>query len=296
MNRPDVLLEVTDLVVHYAPTARARRRAPTSPPAVQGATLTVRAGEVLGLVGESGSGKSTLARAVLQLRRPSSGSVRWLGQELTTLTDAELRLVRRSLQLVFQNASGALSPRLTVGRALAEPLEVHGLWDPRRSPRRIAELLHSVGLHPDDAHRLPHELSGGQRQRVGIARALVLSPQLLVLDEPVSALDVSVQAGIVNLLQDLQRDSGLSYLFIAHDLAVVRHLCHRVAVMHQGRIVETGTRDEVFSSPQHPYTRSLLAAACLPDPQAERRRRAEVRARRTTPTARPVPAGAQLRQ
>lgn len=215
---------------------------------MQDASLTVRAGEVLGLVGQSGSGKSTLARAVLQLRRPTSGSVRWLGRELTALSDAELRPVRRSLQLVFQNSAGALSPRLVVGRTLAEPLEVHGLWDPCRSPSRIAEMLTSVGLHPDDAHRLPHELSGGQRQRVGIARALALSPQLLVLDEPVSALDVSVQAGVGNLLQDLQRDNGGSYLFIAHDLAIVRHLCHRVAVMHQGRVVETGTREEVFSS------------------------------------------------
>lgn len=267
------LLEVADLVMNFPIKGGGLlRRTIGHVQAVSGVSLTLDAGQTLGIVGESGCGKSTTGRAILQLHRPTSGSVRFEGRELTTLDAKQLRAVRRDLQIVFQDPYASLNPKMPVNDIVAEPLKIHGLWQ-SQGRERVAELLRLVGLNPEHGNRYPHEFSGGQRQRVGIARAIALEPKLLVLDEPVSALDVSVQAGIVNLLQDLQDRLGLAYLFIAHDLSVVRHSCDRVAVMYLGKIVETGPRDDVYDHPMHPYTQALLSAAPLHDPEQERRRK-----------------------
>ncbi|MFI6575966.1 ATP-binding cassette domain-containing protein [Nocardiopsis sp. NPDC050513] len=258
------LLRVRDLVVRYP--ARVRGTEPM--PAVDGVSFDLHAGQTLALVGESGCGKSSTAAAVLGLRRPESGSVRFEGRELTGMDERTLRSLRPALQPVFQDPYGSLSPRLRVRDAVAEPLRVQGRWDRRTGPARVAELLDRVGLDPEYGDRLPHELSGGQCQRVGIARALASEPRLMVLDEPVSALDSSVRAGVLNLLTDLQDELGVGYLFICHDLALVRHLAHRVAVMRRGRIVETGPARRVCAEPEHPYTRELLAAVPWPAPAA----------------------------
>jgi len=263
------LLEVRELVVHFPLHRGLLRRRAGSVRAVDGVTFEVRAGETLGLVGESGSGKSTVARAVLRLEPPTSGSVLFDGEDLGAFAPPELRARRRRLQMVFQDPYASLNPRMSVGGAVREPLDIHGVGAPRDRRSRADELLERVGLDPRQATRYPHELSGGERQRVGIARALATSPRLIVADEPISALDVSIQAQIVNLLVDLKDDLGLTYLLIAHDLAMVRHVSDRVAVMYLGKLVETGTREDIFERALHPYTKALIAAIPVPDPGRE---------------------------
>ena len=265
------LLQVTNLVKDFPITSRSPLRRPTGTvQAVSGVSLHINQGESLGLVGESGSGKSTVARCILRLIEPTSGSVNFSGTELTDLTRKQMRNQRRYMQIVFQDPMASLDPRMTVSSIVAEPLQIHRSPDNIRE--QVAELLELVGLHPQHGNRYPHEFSGGQRQRIGIARALALEPDLLILDEPVSALDVSIQAGILNLLEDLQDRLGLTYLFVAHDLSVVRHISDRVAVMYLGRIVETGTGQQVYEEPAHPYTQALLSAVPIPDPKQERQR------------------------
>jgi oligopeptide transport system ATP-binding protein len=269
----ETLLEVRDLVKYYPVSAGLLGRQVGVVRAVDGVSFTIRRGETLGLVGESGCGKTTTGRCVLQLERPTSGSVRFEGQELTTLGPAALRSVRRRIQVIFQDPYSSLNPRMTVGQIVGEPLAVHGLV--REAPARearVQELLRQVGLLPQHGRRYPHQLSGGQRQRVGIARALALEPSLIICDEPVSALDVSIQAQIINLLEDLRQELGLTYLFVAHDLSVVRHISDRVAVMYLGRIVELADRQTLYEAPRHPYTKALLSAVPIPDPEVEARR------------------------
>jgi oligopeptide/dipeptide ABC transporter ATP-binding protein len=272
-DRLEPLLSVTDLVKHYPKRGGSFVRHQVGVVhAVCGVDFTISEGETLGLVGESGCGKTTTGRSVLQLIEPTSGSVRFNGRELVGLGNRSMREVRKDIQVVFQDPFASLDPRMPVGQSVAEPLHIHGLWERASGPRRVAEALELVGLERHYANRYPNEFSGGQRQRIGIARALILEPKLLVLDEPVSALDVSIQAGVVNLLEDLQQRLGIAYLFIAHDLSVVRHISSRVAVMYLGRIVEIGTRADVYDNPEHPYTQALLSAVPVPDPIKERSR------------------------
>jgi peptide/nickel transport system ATP-binding protein/oligopeptide transport system ATP-binding protein len=264
------LLEVTDLVKHYPVRSGILRRRAGTVHAVDGVSFSLAAGETLGLVGESGCGKSTVARSVLRLIEPSSGSIRLKGCDITHLGKAELRTHRRSMQIVFQDPFASLNPRMTAGDIVGEPLSVHGLASGREQQARVAELFKQVGLRGDQMRNYPHQFSGGQRQRICIARALALGPDLIVCDEPVSALDVSIQAQVINLLIDLQRRHGFSYLFIAHDLAVVAHISHRVAVMYLGRIVEIAEKTELFRNPRHPYTQALLASVPVADPRQKR--------------------------
>jgi peptide/nickel transport system ATP-binding protein len=242
--------------------------------AVDGVSLTIERGETVGLVGESGCGKSTIGRAMLRLYEPTGGRVLFEGADTTHMSEAELRPLRRRMQMVFQDPFASLNPRHSVGRTIGEPLRVHGIAKRGEADARVREILEVVGLPPDAANRYPHEFSGGQRQRIGLARALALNPSLLVCDEPVSALDVSIQAQIVNLLEQLQEEFGLTYLFIAHDLAVVRHISDRIAVMYLGKIVEVAPADDLYDNPLHPYTLTLLSAIPIPDPVVERNRKA----------------------
>jgi oligopeptide/dipeptide ABC transporter ATP-binding protein len=258
------LLEVEDLAKHY-PLRRGRGGGKVR--AVDGLSFRLFRGETLALVGESGCGKSTVARLVLRLIDPTGGVIRFEGTDITELAGAPLRRLRRRMQMVFQDPFASLNPRMTIGDILAEPLIVHDIGDTMARRARVNQLLGMVGLSPFHAQRYPHEFSGGQRQRVGIARALAVEPSLVVCDEPVSALDVSIQAQVVNLMKDLQARLGLSYLFIAHDLAVVKHVADRIAVMYLGRIVELGSKETLFSNPRHPYTRTLLASIPRPDPR-----------------------------
>ena len=256
------MLEVKDLSVQFAVGGGKIVRA------VDGVSFSVEKGETLGIVGESGCGKSTTGRALLQLLPKTAGSVRFQGVEVGDLRGSALLAFRRKVQMVFQDPYASLSPRLTVGQLVGEPLEIHKIPGDRKA--RVEELLKSVGLPEGIASRYPHAFSGGQRQRIGIARALALNPELIVLDEPVSALDISVRAQVVNLLMELQQERGIAYVFIGHDLALIRHVAHRVAVMYLGRIVEVGTAEALYTNPRHPYTRSLLASAPLPDPTKRR--------------------------
>jgi peptide/nickel transport system ATP-binding protein/oligopeptide transport system ATP-binding protein len=268
-ERP-VVLEVRDLVKEFPLGGGFLGGAKSTVFAVSGVSFELRAGSTLGLVGESGSGKSTVGRCILRLIEPTSGTVAYNGTNLRTASGRTLRAFRRDLQIVFQDPYASLDPRMTVSSIIMEPLKIHRIKGDREA--RVRELLELVGLNPEHGNRYPHEFSGGQRQRIGIARALALQPRVVVLDEPVSALDVSIQAGVVNLLEDLQDELGVAYLFIAHDLSVVRHISDEIAVMYLGKLMETGVAEDVYEHPAHPYTQALLSGVPLPDPALERRR------------------------
>jgi oligopeptide transport system ATP-binding protein len=269
----ETLLEVNNLVMHF-PLTRGIivQRKVGAVQAVDGVSFAVKKGETLGLVGESGCGKSTTGRAILQLYKPTAGEVKFQGKDLTKLDAGDMRKMRRHLQMIFQDPYASLNPRMTVGSIISEPMQIHNLVDRGHRNQRVQELLETVGLNPYFANRYPHEFSGGQWQRIGVARALAASPQFIVADEPVSALDVSIQAQIVNLLEDLQEQFNLTYLFIAHDLSVVKHISDRVAVMYLGKIVELASRDTIYEEPLHPYTKALLSAVPIPDPVIEKKR------------------------
>ncbi len=287
----EALLEVTDLVKHFTVSGGMFGSTTGVVRAIDGVSFSIRRGETLGLVGESGCGKTTTGRCILQLERPTSGSIRFDGAEITGLPQSELRAVRRRMQVIFQDPYSSLNPRMSIGEILAEPIKVHGLVpDKAKREERVHELLAQVGLLPQHARRYPHQLSGGQRQRVGIARALAMEPSLIICDEPVSALDVSIQAQIINLLEDLQSRLGLTYLFIAHDLSVVRHISDRVAVMYLGKVVEITDRTRLYEEPLHPYTRALLSAVPIPDPGLEATRERTV-LRGEVPSALNPPSG-----
>ncbi len=270
----EILMEIENLQMHFPITEGIIfQRKVGAVKAVDGINFSIRKGETLGLVGESGCGKSTTGRAILQLYRPTAGSVRFRGQELTQLKGESMRRMRRQLQIIFQDPYASLNPRMTVGNIIGEPLEVHNLAKGKARQDRVRELLRVVGLNPNYVNRYPHEFSGGQRQRIGIARALAVEPDFIVCDEPISALDVSIQAQVVNLLEDLQKEFGLTYLFIAHDLSVVRHISDRIAVMYLGKVVELADRNTLYESPMHPYTKALLSAIPIPDPVLEEKRK-----------------------
>ncbi len=273
MAEQEVLVQIRDLKKHF-PITRGIviQRQVGAIKAVDGISFDVYQGETLGLVGESGCGKSTTGRTILQLYRPTAGEVFFEGIDLVQTKGEDLRRMRRRMQMIFQDPYASLNPRMTVGNIIGEPLEVHGIAKGKERRERVQELLRVVGLNPYFVNRYPHEFSGGQRQRIGVARALALNPAFIVCDEPISALDVSIQAQVVNMLEDLQAEFGLTYLFIAHDLSMVRHISSRVAVMYLGKIVELTDRDSLYTDPQHPYTKALLSAVPIPDPVVEEKR------------------------
>jgi len=274
MTNNEVLVKVENLTKHF-PITRGIivQREIGAVRAVDGISFEIKKGETLGLVGESGCGKSTTGRTIIQLHRATSGKVYYKGEDLTELKGEGLRKLRRNMQIIFQDPYASLNPRMTVGDIVGEPLEVHGIMRSRKARReRVQELLRLVGLNPYFINRYPHEFSGGQRQRIGVARALALQPEFIVCDEPISALDVSIQAQVVNLLEELQDKFDLTYLFIAHDLSMVRHISDRTAVMYLGKVVELTQREELYNNPLHPYTQALLSAVPVPDPVAERKR------------------------
>jgi oligopeptide/dipeptide ABC transporter ATP-binding protein len=266
------LLQVRHLKKYFPVRGGMWGRTQASVKAVDDVSFELFPGETLGLVGESGCGKSTLGRALLRLQQPTSGEVLFEGKDILRLNKTELKAQRREMQMIFQDPFASLSPRRTIGQTLREPLDVHGIGTPAERERKVAELMDIVGLRSNILDRYPHEFSGGQRQRIGIARALTLNPKLIVADEPVSALDVSVQSQVLNLIKDLQRDFGIAFLFISHDLAVVQHVCDKVAVMYLGKIVEFGSAEDIYNKPRHPYTQALLSAVPVPDPQTRSRR------------------------
>ena len=268
----ELLLEVDNLKKYFPVRGGIFGKTTAHVKAVDGVSFTLRKGETLGLVGESGSGKSTTGRAILRLIEPSGGRVRFDGQDVLTLGKKELRALRRRMQIIFQDPYASLNPRMTVGSIVGEPFAIHKIAYGEERAHRVEALLMRVGLSADQMRRYPHEFSGGQRQRIGVARALALNPEFIIGDEPVSALDVSVQAQVINLLEDLQKEFGLSYLIIAHDLSVVRHISHRIAVMYLGKIVEIADNEALYGDPQHPYTEALLSAVPVPDPRRKQKR------------------------
>ncbi|MEH1123415.1 ABC transporter ATP-binding protein [Micromonospora sp. CPCC 206061] len=290
------VLEVRDLVKYYPVTRGVVfKKTIGHVQAVDGVSFNLRKGETLGVVGESGCGKSTLARVLMRLEKPTAGSVKFNGQDIYGLSGSGLRRLRRNIQLVMQDPYTSLNPRMTVGDLIGEPFEIHPDVAPKSSRRqKVQDLLEVVGLNPEHINRYPHQFSGGQRQRIGIARALALRPEIIVCDEPVSALDVSIQAQVMNLLEKLQDEFGLSYIFIAHDLSVVRHLSDRVAVMYLGKMVEIGTEDEIYERPTHPYTQALLSAVPVPDPSS-RETKAIIRLTGDVPSPANPPSGCRFR-